>query len=106
MLVPTTHASLSPFQPATLQHAWNVLFPDDNSIYHVTLAHIKRGDAFKISSDELPYARYFSFQVRRSSRTRPCTPAPALCPGWYAPCARRCCRHRRLVARCILALKH
>lgn len=34
-------------------------FPDSNSIYHVSLMHIGPGDELCISSDALPYARYF-----------------------------------------------
>lgn len=34
-------------------------FPDSNSIYHVSLMHLGPGDELRISSDAMPYARYF-----------------------------------------------
>lgn len=43
--------------------AYNVAFPDAKSIYHVSLMHLGPGDEIRISSDSLPYARYFSFQT-------------------------------------------
>lgn len=43
--------------------AFNVLFPDDHSVYHASLLYLKPGGAFKIRSEELAYARYLSFQT-------------------------------------------
>ena len=57
----TTRSSLS--DTGSGDAAFNVLFPDDHSVYHASLLYIEAGGAFRVHSSELPYARYLSFQT-------------------------------------------
>ena len=43
--------------------AWNVAFPDQNSIYHSMLVYFNKGDEFVIKGPNIPYVRYFSLQT-------------------------------------------
>ena len=43
--------------------AWNVAFPDQNSIYHAMLVYFNKDDEFVIKGPNIPYVRYFSLQT-------------------------------------------
>ncbi|GMI10953.1 hypothetical protein TrVE_jg5883 [Triparma verrucosa] len=43
--------------------AWNVAFPDQNSIYHASLVYFNEDDEFVIKGPNIPYVRYFSLQT-------------------------------------------
>jgi hypothetical protein len=37
--------------------------PDRSCIYQVMFMYMEKGDEFRLTSESLPYARYFSFQT-------------------------------------------
>ena len=43
--------------------AWDVAFPDQNSVYHAMLVYFNPGDEFVVEGESLPYVRYFSLQT-------------------------------------------
>jgi hypothetical protein len=43
--------------------AWNLAFPDQNSIYHVSIVYFNEGDELLIRGPSLPYTRYWSLQT-------------------------------------------
>jgi hypothetical protein len=43
--------------------AWNVAFPDQNSVYQAMLVYFNKHDEFVLNGPQLPYVRYFSLQT-------------------------------------------
>ncbi|GMI32325.1 hypothetical protein TrRE_jg6375 [Triparma retinervis] len=43
--------------------AWNVAFPDQNSVYQAMLVYFNKHDEFVLNGPRLPYVRYFSLQT-------------------------------------------